>query len=152
VGFYYKGTPGSLHGFLRDRRGRVRRMDVPGAKGSVAYRINDHRQIVGYHSDTSASPDFAADVRGFLLDRGRFTRIAVPGASGTQPLGVDNHGAIVGDYIDRTGTVHGFLRDRQGSFTTIDVPGAVFTDPSDLNDPARRSGRTSTAAEPCAAS
>jgi uncharacterized membrane protein len=139
VGFYDEGTAESFHGFLRDKRGRFRRIDVPGAKGTAAFRINDHGQIVGYYSDTRANPDFAPDARGFLLDRGRLTRIAVPGASGTQPLGIDNHGRIVGDYIDGRG-VHGFVRDRNGNFTKFDVPGAVFTDPLDINDKGQTAG------------
>jgi hypothetical protein len=33
-------------------------------------------------------------------------------------------GAIDGDYFDANGVSHGFVRERDGSFTTLDAPGA----------------------------
>jgi probable HAF family extracellular repeat protein len=41
----------------------------------------------------------------------------------TLPRAVNNSGAIVGQYIDASGLTHGFLY-RNGTFTTIDAPGA----------------------------
>jgi hypothetical protein len=83
----------SYHGFLRDRQGRFRRIDVPRARGTAAADINDHGHIVGYYSDTNEYPLGAPDIRGFLLDReGRFARIDIPGAKLTQPLSINNHG------------------------------------------------------------
>ena len=49
------------------------------------------------------------------------------------PLGINNAGQIVGAYSDRSGT-HGFLLDVNGSYTTLDVPGAIATDPFGIND------------------
>jgi len=40
-------------------------------------------------------------------------------------VGITPAGAIVGLYVDPNSMVHGFLRVRNGTFTTFDVPGAV---------------------------
>jgi hypothetical protein len=44
---------------------------------------------------------------------------------GTFPSGINNAGTIAGAYFDAAFIPHGFLRARDGSFTTFDVPGAV---------------------------
>jgi uncharacterized membrane protein len=135
VGSSDRGGARSYHGFVRDRRGRFRRIDVLGAKGTAATRINDLGEIVGYYSDTNDNPNTADDIRGFLLDRrGRLARIDVPGATATQPLGINNQGEIAGAYADAAGTAHGFLRTRDGELTTIDVPDALVTVVLDIND------------------
>jgi hypothetical protein len=46
-------------------------------------------------------------------------------------------GLIVGYYIDDSGS-HGFLLDVDGSYTTVDVPGATSTDAHGINDTAAR--------------
>ena len=141
VGYSDQGTARSYHGFLRDRRGRFRRIDIPGAKGTAATRINDRRQIVGFYSETNDNPGTATDIRGFLLDRrGRLERIDVPGATATQAAGINNHGEIAGVYVDAAGVPHGFLRDRNGQLTTIDVPDAAATLAFDLNDQGQIAG------------
>ena len=141
VGHADRGAARSYHGFLRDRWGRFRRVDVPGAAGTAAARINDHGQIVGYYSDTNDNPHAATDLRGFLLDRrGRFARIDVPGAKLTQPFGINNLGEIAGVYVDAAGVPRGFLRGRDGQLTTIDVPDAAVTIAFDLNDQGQIAG------------
>jgi probable HAF family extracellular repeat protein len=117
-------------GFVRDRRGRFARFDVPGAKATAAVEINDRGQIVGSYSENTAFvSDPNARLRGFLLDRGQFTRIDVPGAVGTQATGINNRGQVVGEYEDAGGTFRGFLWEK-GRFKTFDEPegtGASFT-------------------------
>jgi probable HAF family extracellular repeat protein len=141
VGASDRGAARSYHGFLRDRRGRYRRIDVPGARGTAAARINDSGEIVGYYSDTSENPNVAGDSRGFLLDRrGRFERIDVPGATTSQALGINNLGEIGGGYVDAAGAAHGFLRGRDGELTTIDVPNAAVTIVLDINDRGQTAG------------
>jgi hypothetical protein len=124
----------TYHGFLRDPHGRITTIDIPGAKATVASRINDRGQIVGRYYQTAPfrAPD--ARPRGFLLDHGHLTRIDVPGAVSTQAVGIDNHGRVVGEYQDDAGAFHGFLRDERGGFTTIDLPGAAGTSLVDIND------------------
>jgi hypothetical protein len=43
----------TYHGFLRDARGRSTAIDLPGAKATVASRINDRGQIVGRYENTN---------------------------------------------------------------------------------------------------
>jgi uncharacterized membrane protein len=141
VGASDRGAARSYHGFLRDRWGRYRRIGVPGARGTVASRINDGGQIVGYYSATNDNPNAATDARGFLLGpRGSVQRIDVPGATLTQPAGINNLGEVAGGYADADGAVHGFLRGRDGEFTTIDIPDARVTVAVDINDLGQTAG------------
>src|SRR5215218_2432871 len=123
----------TYHGFLRDARGRFTPIDLPGAKATVASRINDRGQIVGRYYQTTPFSGPDARFRGFLLDHGRLTRIDVPGAAQTQAVGVNNLGRVVGEYRNLDGTYHGFVWHK-GRSTTIDLPGAAGTSPADIND------------------
>ena len=68
AGAYEDGK--SDRGFMRDRRGRVITIDVPGAQGTAAQKSNDRGQITDVYSDTSPdTQDPGAPERGFLLDR-----------------------------------------------------------------------------------
>ena len=48
--------------------------------------------------------------------------ITFPGAINTYGDFVNAAGAVVGSYIDTDGMPHGFIRNPDGSFTTIDLP------------------------------
>jgi uncharacterized membrane protein len=72
------------------------------------------------------------------VETGEITTFSAPDAGiglfqGTTPLGINEHGAIVGYYIDAQGVNHGFLRDKQGAVTSVDVPGASSTRASSIN-------------------
>jgi uncharacterized membrane protein len=121
------------HGFLQDPRGRITRIDVPGARSTSAAKINDRGQLVGYYTQTGLLEDPDAQRRGYLLDRDRFVRIDVPDAVDTQPTGINNRGQVVGQYLDVAGGFHGFVWER-GRYTTVDAPGAVGTFVTDIND------------------
>src|SRR5439155_22017742 len=63
-----------------------------------------------------------------------FTTIDAPGAAnGTSAAGINAHGQIVGSYSDAAGNNHSFLLD-DGTFTTIDFPGAPYTKAVGIND------------------
>ena len=47
--------------------------------------------------------------------------------NGTFAAGINNGGTIAGYYIDANNVYHGFLRSREGSFTTFEAPGADTT-------------------------
>jgi len=47
-------------------------------------------------------------------------------------IGINARGDIVGQY-SAGGSNHGFLLDKEGSFTTIDVPGASSTSALGIN-------------------
>jgi probable HAF family extracellular repeat protein/YD repeat-containing protein len=121
------------HGFLRDVRGRVTRIDVPDARSTSAAKINDLGQVVGYYTQTGLLEDPNPERHSFVLDRGRFVRISAPGAVDTQATGINNRGQVVGQFLDKVGSVHGFLWQR-GRFQIIDAPGAAGTSLTDIND------------------
>jgi uncharacterized membrane protein len=65
-----------------------------------------------------------------------FTTIDVPGATSTDALGINDIGQIVGIFFDRSGAVHGFLKNG-ATYTTLDVPGSNAnpgTTASGIND------------------
>ena len=134
------GIPDSESGFLRDRRGRTTILNVPGAKGTEAVKVNNRGQVAGAFSTDTPIVNNSASPHGYLWDRGKVTRIDVPGAVGTGGKGVNDRGQVVGGYADAAGVVHGFLWDR-GRFTTIDAPGAVQTFASDVNNRAQVVGQ-----------
>jgi uncharacterized membrane protein len=135
VGAYPDGT--GIHNFVRDRRGKYTAFDFPGAPGTEAGvgDINDRGQIVGFYSDDTGA------YRSFLRSsRGDFTPIEFPGASGTSPYGsgtvvygINDRGVMVGAYA-AGGTVHGFVREHNGKFRTVDYPGAAETVLSEINE------------------
>ena len=131
---YDEDRAGDIRAFLRDKGGKFTRIDIPGAMGASATRINERGQIVGIYSETSPDTQVATDTRGFRFDGGEVTQIDVPGAVRTQPLGINNHSQIVDEYYDAAGNIHGFLRDSSGHFTTIDIPGAATTSLFGIND------------------
>ena len=51
----------------------------------------------------------------------------------TEPLDINHRGEIAGFYFDNIGAEHGFIHDN-GTFTTIDVPGATRTEAVSVND------------------
>jgi probable HAF family extracellular repeat protein len=134
------GIPDSESGFLRDARGRTSVLDVPGAKGTEATKLNNRGQIAGTFSTDTPVVNDTASPHGYLWDRGKVTRIDVPGAMGTAAGGVNDRGQVVGGYADAAGAVHAFLWDR-GRFTTIDAPGAVQTTATDINNRAQVVGQ-----------
>ena len=133
---YYVDACGTLHGFLRDKRGVFTTIDHPDAPlATAALDINNRGQIVGTYADAEET------THGFLLDKGVFTTIDFPGSSFTEAVGINGRGQIVGFYLDAERTIHGFLRDRgrgarrgEGVFTTIELPGALATSADDINN------------------
>src|SRR5579864_4435980 len=94
-------------------------VDVPDANATIAQGINDTGQIVGgYNSQGN---------HGFL-----FTGKTLATLPAALAHGINDIGQIVGLSIDAAGS-HGFL-DTSGSFSTIDVPGASFTEAFGIND------------------
>ena len=139
------------HGFVRDTRGRITVFDAPGAgerqrQGTFATDINNDGTIVGYYIDEKlVHHGFARDPNGTL------TTLDAPGAGeGLRPLvmghpelrsgqgtvasRVNDRGTTIGYFIDAKNVQHGFLRDKLGTFLTIDVPGSGGTVPESIND------------------
>jgi probable HAF family extracellular repeat protein len=132
------GAPqGRFRGFFRDRRGRISRIDVPGAAATIPYDLDDAGTVVGISSTTTLNPGIAADARGFLRDRrGRYSTIRVPGATQVFARGINNRGQVVGEYRDAGGAFHGFRWDRDRVVTIDAKPAGAATGclPFDIND------------------
>src|SRR4029079_16275045 len=99
---YYTDNSGT-HGFVFNS-GAYSAIDVPGARWTVAYGINNAGQIVGGFG----SSDAATGRHGFLLSGGSFSTFDVPGSTDTIARGVNNRGQIVGVYVGPDGLQHGF--------------------------------------------
>ena len=83
---------------------------------------------------SAARPSPRVQFPGFLLDRGRYTAFEVAGAvTQTFPIGINDRGQIVG-YYDDAGGLHGFLRQKDGRFSSIDFPGARATEALKINN------------------
>lgn len=54
-----------------------------------------------------------------------YTTFDPPDSLGTAAAGINPAGQIVGSYSDTIATNHGFLRDTDGTITTLDAPGAA---------------------------
>ena len=116
-------------GLLLDRRGRLERIDFPGATSTQPAGINNHGEVVGAYLDAAGVP------HGFLRDRdGNYTTVDVRDAVVTLVFDLNDQGQMAGTYIDSGGRVRGFRRDRSGEVTTIDAPGAVQTRVRGINN------------------
>ena len=76
-------------------------------------------------------------LRTFKGGKLNFTTRDVSGAKATYASGINNKGQIVGwgEYGDYSGINHGFLRDTDGSYSTIDFPGITsYTKVCGIND------------------
>ncbi len=82
--------------------------------------------------DVEPAPEAGPDDQG---DDGahRFITVDYPGSIESVVKGANSDGDVVGFYQDVGKRFHGFLL-RQGSFSTIDFPGALFTRCTGIND------------------
>jgi uncharacterized membrane protein len=133
--------PGDAHGFLLSK-GKFTAIDFPGASATAARGINSEGEIVGLYCLEGPVPTLCngTGLHGFLLSKGAFTTVDFPGASYTTADGINPKGDIVGDYSTTVGPCgavpgpgcHGFLFSK-GTFTNIDVPGALGTTARGIN-------------------
>jgi uncharacterized membrane protein len=136
----YADASGMWHGFLRDRNGGFATFDPPGSTSTTPTSISPNGDIAGAYCDTAACPRLHGFVR---AKQGTFTTFDAPGGgsllpalyiSNGPPPSINPAGAIAGTYIDTSGNEHGFLRDKGGALTTVDIPGAsIFTQVLTIN-------------------
>jgi probable HAF family extracellular repeat protein len=128
--------PQAVHGFVRDQRGRVVTFDVPAGTNAVPQGINDRGQVAGIYLARNLVQT------GFVRDRtGHVTTIALS-PIGTKARDINDHGQVVGIYGEPADNELGYLarsyrRDRDGTVTTIDIPGAGETSPYAIDDRGR---------------
>ena len=139
---YYADDNNALHGFVRRADGTFSTFNVPGAsategKGTVPMGINSKGDVVGYYHFGPKDGTFA-----FLRTKdGSILKFDPPGSITDNAPHVDDEGYIVrpvaaalsineagdiaGYFGDSAGVVHGFVRRRDGSYSTFDAPGAA---------------------------
>jgi probable HAF family extracellular repeat protein len=103
-------------GFLLDR-GKLTRIDVPGAVQTRAVGINNRGQVVGEYTDADGM------VHGFLWDKGRFTTFDGPDGTGASFTDINDRGEIVGAYCEVPGVppLHGLPNESRPAWH---APGA----------------------------
>jgi hypothetical protein len=123
----YQDFPSTgVRGFI-ETAGGFQAVDVPGAKYTAVWRMNDVGAAVGTYNDATTT------AHGFLLEGGLLTTIDVPGAGYTTLQDINDHGVMVGTYGMPNQTSSGFVFD--GSiFTTVHFPGAERTLLSGINN------------------
>ncbi len=109
---HYRNRDGGYHGVVLED-GELRQYDFPGAAETHIYGISD---------ETGALSGNVVDEAGVSHAFSGDQIISFPGAINTYGDFVNAAGAVVGSYIDADGMFHGFIRDPDGNFTTIDLP------------------------------
>ena len=114
------------HGFLYFN-GNVTTINYPGgATYTICRGMNDNQQIAGYYKAKNGIE------HAFYYDKKGFTPIPeFSGAVGTHAMSINNPGDVVGYYTLGSGGDqhdHGFLYDKKGNLTTVDVPFNNVTD------------------------
>ena len=99
----------------------------PSVDNTRAFGINNAGQIVGWSrmSNTTAA---------YVYNGGVFSKLNTPFA-GSMANGINNTGQIVGFYVDPPTITAGNVFVKNGvNYTTLDVPGATYTDANGIND------------------
>jgi hypothetical protein len=109
---YYQDAASVFHGFVRDPRGNISMVDVPGAsktanQGTLLEGINNFGWVSGHFYDSSGNE------HGFVgVPNGSswaFFQIDVPGAVQTQGAGLNDFGAVAGHYVTSSGQQLGYI-------------------------------------------
>ena len=109
---HYKDSDGLYHGVVLED-GELRQYDFPGATQTFIYGISD---------ETGALSGNIVDEAGVTHAFSGDLIITFPGAVATYGDFVNAAGAVVGSYTDADGMPHGYIRNPDGSFTTLDLP------------------------------
>lgn len=125
----YTDSGGVYHGFLMNSDGTITILDAPGAgtaseEGTEITDINSNGVLAGGISigivdnvNTSHSLIRAAD--------GTWPTFDPPQAVSSFAYGINDSGAVVGTYRDSNLVRHGYVREPNGAFTTLDDPDAA---------------------------
>ena len=137
----YRDSLNVLHGFRRDPSGTYVTVDFPGAPDSQLTGINNSGETAGVYDlgglASTQCPSPSCGAISFFHRHGQFTPfeapLAAPGVTFAQS--VNDKGQIAGFYQDTSGGVAGFVRNKDGSFKTIQFPGAGnFSTASQINN------------------
>lgn len=125
VAGYYTDANGNDHGYVYNN-GAFTALDVPNTLGTRPTAINNNGDVVGTYVDSSHQ------IQAFLYKDSQFQTLTRTAAI-IEPRAINDSGEIAGVFFDYVGpttpstTSHGFLYN-QGTFSTIDVPGAQNID------------------------
>lgn len=128
--------------FYKD--GKITTFSLPGDHSSSPSinDVNDAGDTVGEYFFSTAPFSF-----GFLRKAGVLTILQVPGEGRTVPLGMNNHDVVVGTFRTANNKQQGFIY-KDGVFTKIAVPNAIFVNLSDVNDADDAIGEVTTSISP----
>jgi uncharacterized membrane protein len=139
----YIDASGLTHGFLRTVGGTYTVIDVPGASLTMPTAINPGGVITGWYCNVVSNGFCSSTSSGFVRARdGTLTTFNLPGGGFVFPLynpfgpppSINPAGEIAGTYFDPNfAGEHGFLRTPDGTLSTIDAPGAFFTEVLAIN-------------------
>lgn len=118
--------------------GKIISFDPPGGTETQPAAINASGMVVGRYQDSNGDgiqPGFIRDLRG------NFTALHEPvsGTTQTVPVWLNDAGQITGWYSNGN-SVHGFLRNAGGRYTSFDPPGSDRTMPQSINIAGQISG------------
>lgn len=124
---FYVDQDGINHGFL-DISGTFSTVDFPGTTFNQLLGLNDANEAAGYWQDGNGT-QFP-----YTYQSGIFTSLdsSLPTHISARATGVNNAGDVSGSYVDVSGVTHGF-RLSGATLTTLDYPGATFTQALGLN-------------------
>ena len=104
-------------------------LKYPGASMTIALDLNDNGIVVGYYKE-----NLTGTVHAFMYENGTFIQLEVPGFKGTIfATGINDAGQITGQYWTGTGYAS-YVRETNGSYRTITVPGIPNVLMKDVND------------------
>jgi len=129
---------GGERGFTRSPAGAVTYFSAPNAEPTYrSYTYFTGRNESGVKVGNYAENKTGAVQNGFMLSGSSFTSIAFPKTvRATYANGINKWNSVVGYYIDSIGNghAHSFKRFKNGSFITLNYPGAEQTFATGIND------------------
>jgi hypothetical protein len=129
VGQFIDPSHGGLFVFLRSAAGAFTALPLPTGLTSVSGVAISGNGVIAVSFSKSLY---------FRAADGSYTSVVVPGArsslNAANVTGIDNAGNVVGFYYPDFGSATSFLRDTNGVFHPIFVPGSVYTVVEGMNN------------------
>jgi hypothetical protein len=116
---YWTNSANQVHGFSRSATGSITTFDVPGAATTQPEAINTSGQIAGLYTDSSGV------LHGFIRTGSTYTKFNFPAGSVYGSAHLNDSGQVAGYYADVNFNAKGYLRDINGTFTTLSLSGQV---------------------------
>jgi len=111
----------NLHGYIMQRSGTFRQLDVKGAAGTQITAASAKGYLVQALEPGNATQSF------LLSPAGAYTQIAVPHAKATAAWAMNDAGTIVGSYVPNGSTATAAFVYQGGKYTTFAQPDTSLT-------------------------